>query len=132
MVAIISSRFRPAIIILPILIASGKPAACFTSTMGCLFQGLRSRGDASCSLEAGIWRSTSSRRNWAGSIMMADEGGAVAVEIDPFDAVRARMKKESHQLLVENVDPSTVNALDLVRQTAYALSTRFRHDVIVG
>ena len=34
--------------------------------------------------------------------------------IDPFESLRSRMPKESFDLLVSNVDPSTVSAADLV------------------
>jgi len=38
-------------------------------------------------------------------------------QVDPFDAVRAQMPKESYDLLVANVDPGSVDAMDLLRSS---------------
>jgi hypothetical protein len=40
---------------------------------------------------------------------------------DPFESLRSRMPKESFDLLVSNVDPSTVSAVDLVICTRHKL-----------
>jgi hypothetical protein len=48
------------------------------------------------------------RRHYSPSISMA------GTAIDPFESLRSRMPKESFDLLVSNVDPSTVSAADLV------------------
>ncbi len=41
-------------------------------------------------------------------------GAAIDIK-DPFESLRSRMPKESFDLLVSNVDPSTVSAVDLVK-----------------
>lgn len=46
--------------------------------------------------------------------------------VDPFDKVRDLMPLESKLLLVDNVDPGTVSAIDLVSQKERMILTRGR------
>jgi hypothetical protein len=56
----------------------------------------------------------------ANSILMVASDAAGVEVVDPFESIRQQLPKESYDLLVSNVDPASVNAVDLVRTSLFS------------